>query len=59
MCKALEQRGWIFIRTSGSHQIDKHSASTETISVPVHANEDLRPGTQRKLMRQAGLSDAE
>lgn len=57
MCKALERRGWQFARIAGSHHIYKHPDSTDTISVPSHANEDLRPGTQRKIMRQAGLTD--
>ena len=59
MCKVLDRLGWRFVRTASSHHIYKHADSKETISVPAHANEDLRPGTQRKIMRQAGLIDGD
>lgn len=59
LCKVLEGKGWQFIRSSSSHQIDKHPDSTETISVPVHANETLATGTQRAIMRRAGLTNAD
>jgi predicted RNA binding protein YcfA (HicA-like mRNA interferase family) len=29
------------------------------VTVPVHANRDLRPRTQKGIMRQAGLTDAD
>lgn len=28
-------------------------------TVPVHGNTDLKPGTQRSIMRDAGLTDAD
>jgi len=57
LCKAMEAKGWIFIRQRSSHHVYKHPDSTETISVPVHGNHDIPTGMQRRLMRQAGLSD--
>jgi predicted RNA binding protein YcfA (HicA-like mRNA interferase family) len=27
--------------------------------VPVHGNQDLKPGTQRSIMRDAGLTEAD
>jgi predicted RNA binding protein YcfA (HicA-like mRNA interferase family) len=59
MCKVLERRGWRFIRTASSHHVYKHPESTETISVPVHGNHDLAIGTQKGIMRDAGLKDAD
>jgi predicted RNA binding protein YcfA (HicA-like mRNA interferase family) len=29
------------------------------VTVPVHANKGLKPGTQRSIMRDAGLTDAD
>ena len=58
MCKALERRGWVFMRISGSHFIYSHPGPPRmVVSVPVHGNRDLKPGTQRDLMRDAGLTD--
>ena len=59
MCKILEQRGWIHVRTNDGHRIYGRPDSPVLIPVPVHANRDLPTGTQRAIMRQAGLTDAD
>lgn len=56
--KALERRGWTLARVNGSHHIYKAPAGFGTVSVPIH-NKDLLIGTQRTLMRQSGLTDAD
>lgn len=55
--KLLEKRGWILKRIHGSHHIFSHPDKVEIISVPVHKNDDLKKGLQRKLMTIAGISD--
>lgn len=57
MCAVLVARGWTFRRAKGSHFIHERGGPVESISVPVHGNRDLKPGTQRAIMRQAGLTD--
>lgn len=57
--KLLERRGWILKRITGSHHIYSHSSKTEIISVPVHENEDLKKGLQKKLMEIAEIRDEE
>ncbi len=57
MCRILEQRGWTLARINGSHYIYRHTLSERRVVVPVHANEDLKPGTQRGILRDAGLTD--
>jgi predicted RNA binding protein YcfA (HicA-like mRNA interferase family) len=59
MCKILESRGWRLIRISGSHHIFKHEQLGRRTTVPVHGNVDLKPKTQRNIMRDAGLTDAD
>jgi predicted RNA binding protein YcfA (HicA-like mRNA interferase family) len=59
MCKALEARGWTLARIEGAHHVYVREGSPRNISVPVHGNCDLKPGTQRAIMRQAGLTDAD
>ena len=41
-------------RTSGSHHV--YTDGARTVSVPVHGNADLKPGTQRNIMRIAGIT---
>jgi predicted RNA binding protein YcfA (HicA-like mRNA interferase family) len=57
MCRILEQQGWRLARIHGSHHIYRHAATMRRTSVPVHGNQDLKPGTQRGIMRDAGLTD--
>lgn len=56
MCRALERKRWSLVGVRGSHHkyVDADGAH---IVVPVHAGKDLRPGMQRDLMKQAGLTD--
>lgn len=56
-CKILIKQGWHLDRIKGSHQCFKHSDSTELVVVPVHGNQDLKTGLQRKLMKQAGITE--
>jgi len=57
MCRNLEEREWTLARINGSHHIYRHTATRRRTSVPIHANKDLKPGTQRGIMRDAGLTD--
>ena len=59
MCKLLESRGWRPVRISGSYHIYRHPDSGRRVSVPVPGNADLKPKTQRNIMRDAGLTDAD
>jgi predicted RNA binding protein YcfA (HicA-like mRNA interferase family) len=59
MCRLLEQRGWTLARIHGAHHIYRHASTGRRTVVPVHGNQDLKPGTQRGIMRDAGLADAD
>lgn len=58
-CSVLEQHGWALNRIKGSHHIYTISGRSVILTVPVHGNRDLKRGTQRKLMKDAGLTDAD
>ncbi len=45
MCRVLEQRGWTLARINGGHHIYRHATTGRRTVVPVHANQDLKPGT--------------
>ncbi len=57
-CKALERYGWVFRQIRGSHH-RYEGPGGRVVSIPVPENKDLKPGTQRTLMRQTGLTDAD
>ncbi|WP_208596650.1 type II toxin-antitoxin system HicA family toxin [Desulfonatronum thiosulfatophilum] len=46
-------------RVTGSHHIFVQSGSNLRITVPVHANRDLKIGLQRAIMKQAGIAEEE
>jgi len=53
--RLLESQGWSLQRISGSHHIYSKGGSAVRISIPIHANETLKTGLQRHLMKLAGL----
>ncbi len=59
MCRLLEERGWVLDRINGSHHVYRHRGRGRSVTVPVHGNADLKPGTQRRLMRDAGITAAD
>jgi predicted RNA binding protein YcfA (HicA-like mRNA interferase family) len=58
-CRVLEQRGWTLARINGAHHLSRHAATGRRTVVPVHGKRDLKPGTQRGIMRDAGLTGAD
>jgi predicted RNA binding protein YcfA (HicA-like mRNA interferase family) len=57
MCKVLQGHGWQLDRISGSHHIFNKPGVPNQVSVSVHGNQALKKGTQRGIMKQAGLTD--
>jgi predicted RNA binding protein YcfA (HicA-like mRNA interferase family) len=51
--KLLKKNGWILDRIKGSHHIMRKNGTI--LSVPVHTNEDLKPGMLNSLKKKAGL----
>ena len=55
--QALTKAGFTLNRFVGSHHVMTHPGDQKrTVTVPVHAGRDLKPGTLRSIIRQAGLS---
>jgi predicted RNA binding protein YcfA (HicA-like mRNA interferase family) len=57
LCRTLERKGWVLKRIRGSHHIYVNPEGTVSTSVPVHGNRSLKTGTQRGIMRVAGLTE--
>lgn len=59
MCRILHRHGWVLGRIKGSHHAFQRAGNPNTIVVPVHGNQDLKPGTQHGIMKDAGLTEAD
>jgi predicted RNA binding protein YcfA (HicA-like mRNA interferase family) len=55
-CRLLEAHGWTLRRIAGSHHIYSKAGERKVLSVPVHANQTLKPGLASRLARDANLS---
>jgi predicted RNA binding protein YcfA (HicA-like mRNA interferase family) len=58
--RALERAGFAVSRTSGSHCRLVHTNDpTRKVTIPIHGSSDLRRGTLRSIIAQAGLTVTE
>jgi predicted RNA binding protein YcfA (HicA-like mRNA interferase family) len=53
--KLLEADGWVWDRTRGSHRVYVHSTKRGIVVVPGKLSKDLPLGTERSILKQAGL----
>lgn len=53
--KKLMKDGWVLDRVKGSHHIMRKKGIS--LSVPVHNNEDLKPGILNSLNKKAGYKN--
>jgi predicted RNA binding protein YcfA (HicA-like mRNA interferase family) len=55
--RALTRGGFVTDRVVGSHHVMIFPGdATRTVTVPVHSGRDLKPGTLRSIIKQAGFS---
>ena len=55
--RALMLLGFEMERIAGSHHLLVHPDDPgRVVTVPVHAGRDLKPGTLRSIIRQAGIT---
>jgi predicted RNA binding protein YcfA (HicA-like mRNA interferase family) len=55
--RLLESLGWKLVRVTGSHHVYMKPGIPARISVPIHANEDLKVGLLRHFMKVAGINE--
>jgi predicted RNA binding protein YcfA (HicA-like mRNA interferase family) len=53
--KLIEQDGWYWKRSAGSHRIYKHPTKPGTVVVAYHGGKDVPEGTLKSILSQAGL----
>lgn len=55
--RALRKAGFVVDRIVGSHHVLAHPDDPRrAVTIPVHGNHALKPGTLRNIIRQAGLT---
>jgi predicted RNA binding protein YcfA (HicA-like mRNA interferase family) len=59
MIRRVEADGWVLIRTRGSHRQYRHPIKLGNVTIPGHPNEELQKGTEKSIVRQAGLDEEE
>ena len=55
LIKLLEENGFVFKRSKGSHQVYYNSITNKTIVIPFHNGKDLKKGTFMSIVKQAGI----
>lgn len=55
LIKILEQYGFVFKRSKGSHRLYHNALTDKTVIVPVHGGKDLKKGTFLAILKQAGI----
>lgn len=55
LIRILEQDGWYWVRTHGSHHVYAHPEKTGILVVPGTRNLDVRTGTLNSILKSAGL----
>lgn len=54
LLKLAKKNGWKVVRITGSHHIVAKEGFPP-VPIPVHSNQDLKKGTEQKLLKDLGL----
>lgn len=55
LIRILEEHGFIFKRSKGSHRIYYNLIYNITVVVPLHGSKDVKKGTFHAILKQAGI----
>lgn len=56
LCWRLSEAGWALKRVKGSHHIFGKPGERKIIAVPIHGNQDIKPGLALRVAKDAGIS---
>lgn len=54
MIQLLKDNGFEYVRSNGSHRLYRNPTTGKSTIVPFHTK-TLKPGTERNILKQAGL----
>ncbi len=57
MIKLIETDGWEWVATRGSHRQYKHPSKAGRVTVAGKPRDDIAPGTESSILKQAGLKE--
>ncbi len=55
LIKMIEEDGWYIVAIRGSHRHYKHPVKTGRVTIAGKLSDDLAPGTENSILKQAGL----
>jgi predicted RNA binding protein YcfA (HicA-like mRNA interferase family) len=55
--RLIEADGWVWVAARGSHRQYKHPTKPGRVTVSGKPKDDLAPGTENSILKQAGLKD--
>lgn len=55
MLRKLKKDGWFFHRHGKRHDLYRHPTKENEIPLPRHQNQELKKGTERSILKDAGL----
>jgi predicted RNA binding protein YcfA (HicA-like mRNA interferase family) len=55
--RLIEQDGWFWVTTRGSHRQYKHPYKAGRVTVAGKPSDDVAPGTLNSILKQAGLKE--
>ena len=58
LIKLIEDDGWYYIKTKGSHRQFKHPTKKGKVTVPGKMGKDVPKGTRNSVLKQAGLKSS-
>lgn len=53
--KRVEDDGWYYIGSTGSHRQYKHPTKKGRVTIPGHPNDDMHPKTLKSVLTQAQI----
>jgi predicted RNA binding protein YcfA (HicA-like mRNA interferase family) len=53
--KMIENAGWQYLRTAGSHRQYRHPDKAGRVTIAGHPSDELAPKTLKSIRQQAGL----
>lgn len=59
LIKILTKQGFIFKRSSGSHQVYFNPFTRRIVTIPVHRGKDLGKGITKAIITDAGITESE
>ena len=55
--KLIESDGWYIVNTKGSHRQYKHPIKSGRVTIAGKPSDDLAPGTENSILKQAKLKN--